>query len=409
MNKSILRALCIIAVITAAAYLVSIPLLRFLENPSHPLVMDITCRQSGNLKDFYWKINRVSVCRVEENNPLKVQFTHSVPNFASYYIKTAESNNWKKLEGDTLALETQSAVLSFSVKAKNLFGTETSPVYYTIAIKDSQISITPRSECIGLYEIPFRFEQFTAPEMNLLREQTLPVAGAAAEEWQKFLDLRSWVKAAIPFGNPLRDSNWNAVAILKGVRGNPDAAFLCDEHAAVFVSACVSAGFNARMIYLRSSAGKGHYAAEVWSDQQQKWIYMDPLNDFSYCENNSCYSTLDLHNLYLKSWKNSSQHLMGLFPQQDYLDLFHEFQIIMANDFLSHPYQSVLDNLNGSITTLRWIDADTPRLNKWRTAGELLIYYYIPKVGRPLILVTGIFAGIIVIIVHKRKQRGVLS
>jgi hypothetical protein len=77
----------------------------------------------------------------------------------------------------------------------------------------------------------------------------------------------------------------------------------------------------------------------------------------------------------------------------------------MANDFLSHPYQSVLDILSGRIPTLRWIDADTPQLNKWRAAGELLIYYYIPKVGRPLILVTGIFAVIIVMIVHTRKKR----
>jgi hypothetical protein len=405
MNKSILQVLPIIAAITAAAFFVSIPLFRFLESHSHPLVMDITCTQSGNIQDFYWKINQVFVCRVDKSDLLKVQFTHSVPNFVSYYIKTAGSSSWKKLEEDTLSVSAQKKILSFFIKAANLFGAETSPVYYSIAIKDGQISITPRSECIGLHEIPFRFEHFTAPEMNFLLAQTLPVAGVNNDEWQKFLALRSWVKATIPFGNPRRDSNWNAAAILKEAHRNRDAVFLCDEHAAVFVSACVSAGLNARMIYLRSEAGNGHYAAEVWSDQQQRWIYMDPLYDFSYCENSACYSTLDLHNLYLKSRQNSSQHMTVSFPKKDYLNLFHEFQIIMANDFLSHPYQSVLDILSGRIPTLRWIDADTPQLNKWRAAGELLIYYYIPKVGRPLILVTGIFAVIIVMIVHTRKKR----
>ena len=405
MNQSILRTLCVVAAITAAAYLISIPLFRFLENRTHPLVMDITCKQSGNIQDFYWKINQVFVSRVYKNDSLTVQFIHSVPNFASYYIKTPASSRWKKLNGDTLSVSAEKKILSFYLKAENLFGSETAPVYYTIEMKDGHASVTPHSSCRSLNEIPFRFEQFTAPEMNFLREQTLSVAGANNDEWQKILALRSWVRAAIPFGNPLRDSNWNAAAILKEARRNRDAAFLCDEYAAVFVSVCVSEGFNARMIYLRSEAGNGHYAAEVWSDQQQKWIYMDPLYDFSYCGNSACSSTLDLHNLYLKSRQNSSQHLASLFPQKDYLNLFHEFQIIMANDFLSHPYHSVLDILSGRIPTLRWIDEDTPQLNKWRTAGDLLIYYYIPKVGRSLILVMGVFAGIIVMIIHTRRKR----
>jgi hypothetical protein len=405
MKKSSMPALCIIAAITAAAYLASSPLFRFLESRSHPLAMDITCKQSGNLQDFYWKINQVFISRVDKKASLTVQFAHSVPNFVSYHIKTAEGSNWEKLEGYTLTVSVPKKILSFFLKAKNLFGAETAPVYYTIQLHADHVSVTPDVPLHSLQDIPFRFEQFTAPEMNFLREQTLSVAGLTNDEWQKLLALRSWVKATIPFGIPQRDSDWNAAAILREVYRNRDAAFLCDEHAAVFVSACVSAGLNARIIYLRSKTGNGHYAAEVWSDLQQKWIYMDPLYDFSYCENSACYSTLDLHNLYLKNRQNSSQHLASVFPQKDYLNLFHEFQIIMANDFLSHPYQSVLDILSGRIPTLRWIDADTPRLNKWRTAGDLLIYYYIPKVGRPLILVTGIFAVIIVMIVHTRKKR----
>ena len=405
MNKSILRTLCIIATITAAAHLVSIPLFHLLASHSHPLVMDITCKQSGDTQDFYWKINQVFISRVDKKGSLEIHFSNSVPNFASYYVKMGTADNWKKLDNDTLSLSPQKQISSFFVKAKNLFGAETAPVYYSIIFKDGQTSITPHIASRTIENIPFRFEQFNAPGMTLLRDQTLPVVETNNEEWQNFLALRFWVKTTIPFGNPLRDSNWNAAAILQEVRGNRDAAFLCDEHAAVFVSACISAGLNARMVHLRSAAGNGHYAAEVWSDQQQKWIYMDPLYDFSYCENNTCYSALDLHNLYLKSRNNSSQHLTGSFPQKDYLELFHEFQIIMANDFLSHPYQSVLDILSGRIPTLRWIDADTPALNKWRAAGDLLIYYYVPKIGRVLIIMSGIVAGIVVIVLYAKQSR----
>ncbi len=269
MNKSILRTLCIIAAITAAVYLVSIPLFTLLARHSHPLVMDITCKQSGDIQDFYWKINQVFISRVDKKESLEIHFSNSVPNFASYYVKMGTADNWKKLDNDTLSLSPQRQISSFFVKAKNLFGVETAPVYYSIIVKDGQTAITPRRASQTLEDIPFRFEQFSAPGMALLRDQTLPVIETKNEGRQKLFALRSWVRATIPFGNPSRDSDWNAIAILKEAQGNPKAAFLCDEHAAVFVSACISAGFNARMVHLRSAAGNGHYAAEVWSDQQQ--------------------------------------------------------------------------------------------------------------------------------------------
>ncbi len=405
MSTSSLRSLGIIAVITATTYLAAIPLLRILGSCPHPLITDITAQESGDIHDFYWKINQVTIARANIQDSLTVQFMHSVPNFSFYSIKTAPDGNWKKLDGDTaIMLTPDSGRSSFFIKATNLFGAETASFYYTVAIRDNRPSVTPHVSCRTLRDIPFRFEQFATPDMNYLQTQTAPVAASTTDEWQKYLALRSWVNATVPFGNPRRDSNWNAAEILKEIRERRGAAFLCDEHAAVFVGACISNGLNARMVYLRSETGKGHYAAEVWSNQQQKWVYMDPLYDFSYCDNAVCYTTLDLHNLYLKTRHGRSQTPRGFFPNQDYLNLFSAFQIIMANDFLSHPYQSVFDIISGRIKTLRWLDADTPRLNKWRVAGELILFYYVPKIGRPLILCAGFSAAMIVIAGAARKK-----
>lgn len=402
MNRTNLRTVCIIV---ALACLAALSLLRGLQRQQHPLVMDITCRESGAVEDFYWKINQVFVKRAEITDALNIHFTHTVPNFAAYYIKMGPGNHWVKLAGDTLSFAPQAARAGFFIKAKNLFGEETAAAYYAVEIKNSTASVTPSVISRTLRDIPFRFEPYTAPGMPFMRQQTLPVAAAQQGEWQKFLALRSWVKAAIPFGNPRKDSNWNAAAILREVQSNPRAAFLCDEHAAVFVTSCISAGLNARLIHLRSEEGDGHYAAEVWSEEQQKWVFMDPLYDFSYCEEGFCFSALDLHNLYLKIRNGRYRSLPPSFPQKNYLDLFHEFQIIMANDFLSHPHTGVWDLLSGRIPSLRWTDAAAPPRDKWRAATGLLLYYYVPRIGIPLAMVIGFFAVIgVVFFSVKQKQ-----
>jgi|GEM_PF-1603685 len=402
MNRTSLRTLCIIV---AFSCLAALPLLRGLQRQQHPLVMDITCRESGAIEDFYWKINQVFVARADITDALNIHFTHTVPNFAAYYIKTGPGNDWEKLAGDLFSFVPQHAPAGFFVKAKNLFGEETAAVYYAVEIKNSTVSVTPSVISHTLRDIPFRFEPYTAPEMPFMRQQTLPVAAAQHGEWQKFHALRSWVKEAIPFGNPRKDSNWNAAAILRAAQGNPRAAFLCDEHAAVFVTSCISVGLNARLIHLRSEEGDGHYAAEVWSEERQKWVYMDPLYDFSYCEEGFCFSALDLHNLYLKIRNDRYRRLPPSFPQKNYLNLFHEFQIIMVNDFLSHPYTGVWDLVSGRIPSLRWTDAAAPPLDRWRAAAGLLLYYYAPRIGIPLAMVIGLFAGIGVIVFSvKQKQ-----
>ncbi len=404
MAISTLRTLIIIAGMTAAAYLSSVPVFRMLENRPYPLLTDLTAQESGDIRDFYWKINQIIISRVVNTDSLTLQFRHNVPNFDSYYIKVAPEAEWIKLPQDAVTLATPRDSCSIIITARNLFGAETAPFYYTVEKKDRRHVVSPSRSCISLHDLPFRFEQFTAPQMNFLRTQTLPVTATMNDEWEKFLALRSWVKHTVPFGNPRKDSNWNAVEILTAIATNPGSVFLCDEYAAVFVGACISNGLNARMIYLRNKTGKGHFAAEVWSDQQQQWIFMDPLYDFSYCEPTACYSTLDFHNLYLISQHSRDQNLPHVFPNTDYLELFHEFQIIMGNDFLTNPYNNMVEIVNGTITTLRWVDADTPRLNKWQVARDLVVSYYIPKVGRLFILATGLIACVIAVIILRRQQ-----
>ncbi len=63
-------------------------------------------------------------------------------------------------------------------------------------------------------------------------------------------------------------------------------------------AACVSVGLNARMIHLGDESNNGHYAAEVWSDEHGKWIFMDPLYDCHFTLQRHAALRLELHNLW---------------------------------------------------------------------------------------------------------------
>jgi len=345
----------------------------------HPLIIDITAGCSSAVDNFYWKINQVFAVPADAQHPLNVQLSHSVPNFECYLVRMDGNSDWRRLAGDILSVPQAQETHVVAVKARNTLGGETGPFFYRIEIKNNGLQIAPAFKPRTLQHIPFRFEKSNAPGMKKLQELTALQVKDIPDEWNRLLSLRRWVRASIPFGFPKEDSSWNAVEILHTVQTAPQAAFLCDEYAAVFVSACVSAGLNARMVHLESSAGDGHYAAEVWSNAHQKWVFMDPLYDFSVCDSSTCYSALEIRSSLIG--KSISPSPKTEFPTHEYPALFYGLQFFMANDFLSNPYDSLWDIVSGSVKTLRWTDAYAPAPDKLSLASRLLLYYYVPRIG----------------------------
>jgi len=225
--------------------------------------------------------------------------------------------------------------------------------------------------------------------------------------------LRSWVRRSLPFGIPEKDSNWNPAAILQNVETTPGAGFLCDEFAAVFVGACFAAGLQARMIKLQSADGRGHYAAEVWSDTLQQWVFMDPLYDFDCCAGTHCLSALDLHNRAAgRNVPVPGSLILPEPPTQAYWDLFHDVQVVMANDFFSRPLDSGFDIVSGSVWTYRWTDETVPLFNRKAMAVDIILHYYCPKIlgvvvlpyyGLPFAAVIAICAWRLCIVVSMRR------
>ena len=379
MHRARYKRLCIISLCVAAFCFIAPQAFRMLALHPHPLIIDITAGCSSAVDNFYWKINQVFAVPADAQHPLNVQLSHSVPNFECYLVRMDGNSDWRRLAGDILPVPKSQETHVVAVKARNTLGGETAPFFYRIEIKNNGVQIAPAFKPRTLQHIPFRFENSNAPGMKKLQELTTLQVKDIPDEWNRFLSLRRWVRSSIPFGFPKEDSSWNAVEILHTVQTAPQAAFLCDEYAAVFVSACVSAGLNARMVHLESSAGDGHYAAEVWSNAYQKWVFMDPLYDFSVCDSSTCYSALEIRSSLIG--KSISPSPKTEFPTHEYPALFYGLQFFMANDFLSNPYDGLWDIVSGNVKTLRWTDVYAPAPDKLSLAGRLLLYYYVPRIG----------------------------
>lgn len=102
-----------------------------------------------------------------------------------------------------------------------------------------------------------------------------------ASEIELFKQLLYWVN------EQWKHNGWNAAAphlsarrIVKNARKG--ANYRCVEYAKVLKDALVSLGFVARIVNVKSAevayggAGMGHAAVEVWSNERQKWMFLDP-------------------------------------------------------------------------------------------------------------------------------------
>jgi len=199
---------------------------------------------------------------------------------------------------------------------------------------------------------------------------------------------------------------------LQAVWNDPSRGFICDAYAATYVSSCVSVGLNARMIHLGDENYNGHYAAEVWSDEHGKWIFMDPLYDVHFSLQQTPLSAIELHQL----WKGGSMDgiatqgpdgstvKMGP-PSRDYANLFQDIQLVNSNDFLTTPFTSVADLLTLKIRFLRYVDESNPPYNRLKLAAQILMFYYLPMLITGVIIPFVIPACIIFMIMRLGRKR----
>ncbi len=405
MNRRKKHIYLIVALIAIEITLIkSVPIL---ESYKHPLLSSLTCIETEDIRDLYWNINQIELSGSisETDGSMKVTLSNNVPNFNVYLFRTNDNEKWKMATNGVLNLKLGKGENIFEVKAKNMFGVETPAVKYRIIKTADAFKVTPKGERIIKGRYDFHFETYDTPKIEWLRNHTLPVVARYRNQWEKYISLRKWVREQIPFKYPSIKSHWDAQRILQTVWEDSEVGFECGEYAATYTSACISVGLNARMIHLESVDGRGHCATEIWSDDYNKWIFMDPLFDCYFTIDGVLLSTIELHNLWktdgwskvVKRRGHENTSINTYIPEKKYFSLFHDTQLISANDFLSNPFTSVLDLLTMKIKYIRWIDESNPKYNKASLATKIILYYYLPKISR--ICIIPVFLPFLIILI----------
>ncbi|QDU96731.1 hypothetical protein [Lignipirellula cremea] len=132
--------------------------------------------------------------------------------------------------------------------------------------------------------IPFLHEDFLHPKLKRLREdyQLDEVVAGSESEFELVCRLAAWSHGCWPKLGHLKEvyPSWDASEILKKhTDGTPVGGF-CNQFSLVFLQACQSFGVPGRIVSIGPGSRVdlvrgGHETVELWSNQFQKWIYLD--------------------------------------------------------------------------------------------------------------------------------------
>ncbi len=138
--------------------------------------------------------------------------------------------------------------------------------------------------CTALYAYdlqisPIRFyhESYNTPQLKTLISE-FDYSGyisSGSDEFERMILLKNWVFYNIKYDFVSRTQNLrNALVILRRARkGRP---FLCTNFSAVYMQCAISLGWTSRYFFVRKPDGREHALNDVWSNQYNKWVFIDP-------------------------------------------------------------------------------------------------------------------------------------
>jgi len=217
----------------------------------------------------------------------------------------------------------------------------------------------------------FDYQPYNEKKLETLRERHKlnNVISEAKNEFDKILLIRNWVNSRWKFGASHNISyNFNALDILK--RAEKGEKFFCSEYATVYIQTLASIGITARYVGLF----KGHAVTEVWSDDYNKWVVIDPTFNLYYALDDIPLNALELHNLWMQDdWKKveiisgDSNNRIEDYPFR-LIDYYENFFVRMRNDWFTNRYPRWHAKSNSIINGVEWQDDHTD--NDIRIARE---------------------------------------
>ncbi|MEA3477976.1 MAG: hypothetical protein U9R60_07345 [Bacteroidota bacterium] len=266
---------------------------------------------------------------------------------------------------------------------------------------------------------PFTYENLLHPGLKTFRENHKldKIIEGAKSEFEIMIRLLNWAYR-IPITCEPYSWNWNKVTrIEKGEKGMPllqeyekrsrDGMCLYSNQA--LIGAMLSMGYQARHINENSEAMSGHEIMEVWSNEFNKWIYLDATLDYYFFDKNTGIplNLLELHNLLAEQMPRAesidrpfvpemgeelaAQISVGIrkgdnsFPIVDWgryhLKQMAYFRIIPRNDFLSNPLPVPVHTgrtMWGWDGFLNYYDEKFPKRREYQNQTDRAIDFYEP-------------------------------
>lgn len=197
----------------------------------------------------------------------------------------------------------------------------------------------------------FRAQSHTHPGLDELREREglLAVVASGSDEFEKMLLLCDWVNNQWESKDPTIYPPWDANQILSMIRSGKTNG-CCPQYAVLFVQSCLALGWQARYIDLcprGKKPGSGHFSVEVWSNQHNRWIVLDPFFDCRFEREGMPVSALEIHEALVRGVPESVKVIRGqgkhgrtnsTASDKRIVEYFYHLAVDMRNDHLQNPF-----------------------------------------------------------------------
>ena len=138
----------------------------------------------------------------------------------------------------------------------------------------------------------FTHQDPAEPKLGVLRNQERldEIIAGAGTQWEQMLALRAWVAVQWVHRAPhefRRCCPWDALTILDWMRadrghGQPQPDAYCTHYAVVLAQCALALGWRARLWVMSAEPtlhDNGHFVAEIWSGDSDKWVMLDADTD----------------------------------------------------------------------------------------------------------------------------------
>ena len=160
--------------------------------------------------------------------------------------------------------------------------------------------------------IVFFHESFDTPQLDRLKREFDfdEYASKGESELERMLLLKNWVFTNVDFKHNYAVGELrNALTILK--MSKEGSTFHCSHFAAVYLQSALSLGWTARYFFLQNVKKEIHAANEIWSNELNKWIFIDVTWNVHIEKDGIPLSLLEMREEWLKNYGKDVVYVFG--------------------------------------------------------------------------------------------------